>query len=345
MKVPQLVPKGKRTWLLLVLRWTIVLSMAVWGVSCMMNMPGKSYSGPFEPLTPDEQVIRKNIESHVAMLAGKIGERSLWDMEGLRAAEKYIQGEFTKVGYETKLQEYLCRSNTVRNIEARLKGKSLADEILVVGAHYDSVMNCVAANDNGSGVAALFEIARLLADKKLKRSVHFVAFVNEEPPFFQTGEMGSRVYAAAARSRKDNIVGMISLETIGYYSDEPGSQHYPPPFSFFYPDTGNFIGFVGNFGSRRFVKSAIRAFREKVRFPSEGIAAPGFITGIDWSDHSSFWKEGYSAVMVTDTAPFRYPHYHCSTDTPDKLVYDRTARVVAGLTEMVIELAGGEESP
>jgi len=339
----QLLPKGKRTWLLAALRIAVLPALCTWGMSCMINMPGKSYSGPFEALTPDEQTVRTNLHAHVTMLAETIGERSLWDIEGLRAAEKYIQDEFAKIGYETKLQEFECRSNTVYNIEARITGKSQPDEILVVGAHYDSVMSCPAANDNGSGVAALFEIARLLAGRKLKRSVHFVAFVNEEPPFFQTGEMGSHVYAAAARKRKDNIVGMISLETIGYYSDEPGSQHYPPPFSYFYPDTGNFIGFVGNTGSRRFVKRAIRSFRERANFPSEGVAAPGFITGIGWSDHWAFWKQGYSAFMVTDTAPFRYPHYHCATDTPDKLVYDRTARVVAGLADMVIDLAGGEE--
>ena len=345
MKVPQVAPKGKRTWLLLALRWTVILAVCIWGGSCMINMPGKSYSGPFEPLSPDEQCIRTNIEAHVAMLAGTIGERSLWDIEGLRAAEKYIRDEFAKSGYEVAAQDYQCRSNVVRNFEARLEGGSLSDEIILVGAHYDSVMGCPAANDNGSGVAGLLEMARILAGKKLSRSVRFVAFVNEEPPFFQSGEMGSRAYAVAARRRKDDIVGMISLETIGYYTDQPGSQHYPPPFSYFYPDTGNFIGFVANLGSRRFVKRAIHAFRKNAKFPSEGVAAPGFITGIGWSDHWSFWKEGYPSLMVTDTAPFRYPHYHCATDTPDKLAYDRTARVVAGLTDMVIDLAGGEESP
>ena len=342
MKLPQLLPKGKRSWLLLALRWAIMLMMCIWGVSCMIGMPGRSYSGPFEPLSSHEQVISTNLEAHVTMLADTIGERSLWDIKGLRAAEKYIRDEFTKYGYEVLSQKYECRSNTVENIEARLKGNSLADEILVIGAHYDSVMACVAANDNGSGVAALLEIARLLAAKQLKRSVYFVAFVNEEPPFFQTGEMGSLVYAAAARQRDDNIIGMLSLETLGYYSDEPGSQHYPRPFSYFYPDTGNFIGFVGNFASRRFVQRTIGTFRDNAKFPSEGIAAPGAIAGIGWSDHWSFWKQGYPALMVTDTAPFRYPHYHAASDTPDKLVYDRMSRVVAGLTNVVIELAGGE---
>ncbi len=132
---------------------------------------------------------------------------------------------------------------------------------------------------------------------------------------------------------------MLSLETIGYYSDESDSQHYPFPFSLIYPNTGNFIGFIGNISSRQLVRKSIRSFRSHTPFPSEGVAAPGWITGIDWSDHWSFWEEGYPAIMVTDTALFRYEHYHTMKDTPDRVNYDRTARVVMGLTRVITELA------
>src|SRR5438128_912564 len=151
---------------------------------------------------------------------------------------------------------------------------------------------------------------RLLAGRQLARTVRFVAFVNEEGPFFQTDAMGSWVYARRSHARGEQIVAMLSIETIGFYSDVAGSQHYPFPFGLFYPRTGNFIGFVGNIASRALVQRSLAAFREHTALPSEGVAAPGSMTGIGWSDHWAFWHEGYPALMVTDTALFRYAPYH-----------------------------------
>jgi hypothetical protein len=152
--------------------------------------------------------------------------------------------------------------------------------------------------------------------------------------------MGSRVYARRCRARGENIIGMFSLETIGYYSNEPGSQRYPGPaiFQKLYPDSGNFIGFVSNFGSRRLLRAAGREFRRIAEFPSEGVAAPAEIPGIGWSDHWSFWQEGYPAVMITDTAPYRYPHYHQTTDTPDKLQFESLTLVVSALARVFAAL-------
>ena len=151
--------------------------------------------------------------------------------------------------------------------------------------------------------------------------------------------MGSRVYARRAKERGEKIVAMLSLETIGCFTDVPKSQHYPPPFNLFYPDTGNFVGFVSDLGSRALLLRTIGTFRATTHFPSEGLAAPGWIEGIGWSDHWSFWQEGYPAVMVTDTAPFRYLHYHEAEDTPEKLDYERMARVVAGIGRVVVNLS------
>jgi Zn-dependent M28 family amino/carboxypeptidase len=162
-----------------------------------------------------------------------------------------------------------------------------------------------------------------------------VLFVNEEPPFFATDGMGSFVHAKRAKERNEKIVAMLSLETMGYYSETKGSQHYPFPFSYLYPDTGNFIGFVGNLKSGALVRKIVRLFREHAEFPSEGIAAPAFIPGIGWSDHWSFWQHGYPALMVTDTAPFRYRHYHTPEDTEDKIDYEKLARVTIGLKAVV----------
>ncbi len=306
----------------------------------MIDMPKSSYTGPFQPLSEDEVQVRDRLERHVSMLAGEIGERNIWHPQGLEASVDYIEKVLGDLGYQVEMQEYKVEGKPVANLEAERIGTSLAGEIVVVGAHYDSVFGTPGANDNASGVAGLLEIARLLATEELSRTVRFVAFVNEEPPFFLTGDMGSRVYASRSRRRGEDIVAMLSIETIGYYSEVSGSQHYPFPFSYFYPSTANFIGFVGNFSSRRLVRRAIGTFREHTRFPSEGLAAPEWVTGVGWSDHWAFWQEGYPAIMVTDTALFRYDHYHTPQDTPDKLDYARTARVVSGLTRVVADLAG-----
>jgi hypothetical protein len=165
-----------------------------------------------------------------------------------------------------------------------------------------------------------------------------VLYANEESPWFKTEGMGSLVHARSLRAEGREVAAMLSLETIGYYSDAPHSQRYPFPLSLLYPPTGNFIGFVGNVRSRALVRQAVGSFRSHTAFPAEGVAAPAFITGVDWSDHWSYWQQGWPALMVTDTAPFRYPHYHTPQDTPDKLDYERLARVVTGIARVVREL-------
>ena len=219
------------------------------------------------------------------------------------------------------------------------RGKSKPDEIILIGAHYDSVESSPGANDNGSGVAAMLEIARAFATLQPERTVRFVAFVNEEPPYFETDNQGSRVYAKLAHKRGDDIRVMLSLETMGYYSDQPGSQQYPKPFNLFYPDRGNFIGFISNFRSRAVMHDAVRAFRAHADFPVESCATFERIEGVNWSDHASFWREGYRAFMVSDTAIFRYPYYHTADDKPDKVNYPALARVSAGLCGVVAALA------
>ncbi len=327
---------------MLVLRWTIISVFIIFGLTYMISMPNRSYSGPFQPLSENEELLRERIKKHINILAEKIGERNIWHYDKLEASADYIEKTFEDLGYKVELQEFQIEGVTLKNLEAELIGTSRPEKIIVVGAHYDSVIGSPGANDNASGVAAILEIARLIAGEELSQSVRFVAFVNEEPPFFQTKDMGSRVYASRSRKRGEQIVAMLSIETIGFYSEDPRSQHYPFPFSFFYPHTGNFIGFVSNLSSRNLVQKAITTFRENTAFPSEGVAAPGWITGIGWSDHWSFWKEGYPAIMITDTAPYRYKHYHAPEDTIDKIDYARMARVVEGLARVVTQLAGAK---
>lgn len=335
----ELYPRGRRGWRAFLLRWLIIALVVGGGGNYVFRMPGRSHDQPLSPLTAGETELRDRLKSHVRTLAGEIGERNVWRYGALQAAAGYLEKELEGAGLAVADQSYTAEGKAVRNLEAELRGTSAPAEIILVGAHYDSVYGSPGANDNASGTAAVLEIARLLAGRPFPRTVRFVLFVNEEPPFFKSGSMGSLVYAKRARQRGERIAGMLSLETIGYYSDAPRSQHYPFPLNFFYPSTGNFIGFVGNIGSRGLVRRAIETFRRTTSFPSEGAAVPGGITGVDWSDHWSFWHEGYPALMVTDTALFRYYHYHGPRDTPDRLDYERMARVTAGLARVVAELA------
>src|SRR5881296_1016490 len=271
----------------------------------MFYMPGRFYTGAFQPLRAEEMPLRDRLTQHVRMLAGEIGERQLWRPAALERAAQYIEAAVEAQGYPVARQPVVAEGKTVYNLETEFPGGPRRDEIVLVGAHYDSVIGSPGANDNATGTAAVLELARLLAGQRLARTVRLVAFVNEEPPFSQTDAMGSWVYARRSRARGEQIVAMLSLETIGFYADVVGSQRYPWPFGLFYPSTGNFIGFVGNIASRAIVRRSIAAFRQHTAFPSEGVAAPGWMTGIGWSDQWAFWREGYPGVMVTDTALFR----------------------------------------
>jgi Zn-dependent M28 family amino/carboxypeptidase len=307
----------------------------------MIRMPGVSFSGPLPPLSIEEQAGEATLRSHVEQLAGAIGERNVARYEALSAAADFLAAALARAGYEVSRLGFPVEGKTCYNVEVERAGAQRPEEIVVVGAHYDSVLGCPGANDNASGVAALLVLAERFAQRTPERTLRFVAFVNEEPPWFQTEAMGSAVYANQCRQRGDRVVAMLSLETLGCYSDEEGSQQYPAPFGLFYPSRGNFVGFVGNVGSRALVRKSIETFRDTVSFPSEGGALPSFVPGVGWSDHWAFWQAGYPAIMVTDTAPFRYAHYHRHSDTPDKVQYDRLARVVTGLEGVVTALAGG----
>jgi hypothetical protein len=316
----------------------VFLALLVVGWFQMIRMPGESFTGELPPLTAEESALKAELERDLEVLAVQIGERNVWNPTDLARAADFIEESFAGAGYEVRRLPYEAWKKKSENLEVTIPGSRRPGEIVVVGGHYDTVPDCPGANDNGSGTVATLALARLFADRKPDRTLRFVAFVNEEPPFFQTRDMGSHVYARAAKEKGEQITAMISLETIGCFSDEPGSQRYPPPMGLFYPSVGNFIGFVGDFGSRALVKRTIATFREHAKFPSEGGALPGFIPGIGWSDHWAFSEHGYPAVMVTDTAPFRYAHYHRETDTIDEVDFDRMARVVAGLVPVIEDL-------
>jgi hypothetical protein len=287
-----------------------------------------------------EDVSPERLKAHVVKLAGEIGERNVFVPGALHGAADYITAEWREQGYDVILYPYRVKDVDCANLEITRRGRRRPDQFLLIGAHYDSVIGSPGANDNGSGVAALLELSRLFTRFTPDISVRFVAFVNEEPPFFMWKQMGSVVYAKMARKRGDNIRLMVALETMGYFRSDRDSQHYPPLFRVFHPDRGDFIAFVSNLKSRRLMRRTAALFRASSDFPLEHTATFAFVPGVAWSDHFSFWRQHYRAFMVTDTAFYRYPYYHTADDTPEKLGYDSLARVTHGLFLSFDALAG-----
>jgi len=275
-------------------------------------------------------VLQTALMRHVQALGGDIGERNLERPAALRAAADYIRGVWTREGFTVAEERFQAEGQLCANLVVEERGTDPSRGIVVGGA----------PNDNGTGVALLLEMARALKGSGLPRTIRYVAFANEERPHFGTDAMGSWVHAAAARRRGDSIHGMLSLETVGYYVDAPKSQRYPAPFSLLYPSTGNFLAVVGNLRSRRLVVDFLRHFTDASDFPVEGVATLESISGIGWSDQWAFWREGYPALMVTDTAPFRYPDYHGTRDLPDRITAREFARVARGIIQAVRGLAG-----
>jgi Zn-dependent M28 family amino/carboxypeptidase len=305
-------------------------------------MPGRSFNGPLPEISPEEQRIARSLESDVRFLSVGIGERNTAKAVALSTAASWIDERLREIPVKSLRKPYTVRGHNVYNIEAIIPGSSINTEVVVVGAHYDSALGTPGANDNATGVACLLELARRLGSNRATRELRLVWFTNEEPPYFHTKNMGSYNYAQALVSERRNIVAMLSLETLGYYSNVSGSQQYPGAVSPFFHNIGNFLAFVGNDNSADLVRQSIGIFRRTTSFPSEGLSLSSDVQGIGWSDHWSFWQVGVQAIMITDTAPFRYQHYHRASDTPEQIDYARLARVTVGLEKVIRSLLGSD---
>jgi hypothetical protein len=287
------------------------------------------------------------LRGHVAAIASN--EHNTATPQALEQAARHIETALEGFGYRLRRQEYEAGGQKVRNIEVSVSSVAPGgkpERIFIVGAHYDSARGAPGANDNGSGTAAVLELARLLKTMQPSRGteVKFVFFVNEEPPWFMGEEMGSMQHARELKAAGHKVDGALILETIGWYSNAPGSQKLPPGLEKHYPTTGNFIAFVGTLESSALVRQALAAFKAGSDFPAQGLAAPAHVMGVTLSDHSSYNRHGYPALMITDTAFLRYPYYHTAQDTPDKLDYASMARVVKGLARTIESLAGAAKT-
>lgn len=336
----------KYIWLKLVLlsrliKWVVGLACIglFLGGYVALTMPGQSFNGELPRLTFQERALIKGLRVDVKKLAEDIGERNLEKYANLLAASNHIERVLKNANYKVRRQPYEVNGKWCYNIEAEIRGSVKEKEIVLLGSHYDSAPGCAGANDDASGVAAALALARRFSGRQTVRTLRFVFFVNEALPFSQTEYMGSLVYARRSAEHKEKIIAMLDLESLGYYSHESGSQHYPLPMKFFYPRTGNFIGFLSNAASKRLAQNVVGSFRNNVQFPSEGIVFPDSADTHIVSDQWAFWQHGYPALLVTDTAPYRYPHHHTGNDVPDNLNYEYMARVVAGLEKVIGELA------
>jgi hypothetical protein len=306
------------------------------------TMPGRSHSGELPPVSALMENTAVELKDHVEALSAVIGERRIGEGDSLARARNYLVAELEKgtaAGNGVlNLERLDSNGSNAENVVFELPGQTR--DIVLIGAHYDSAPGAPGANDNASGVAVGLYLARTLNGERYRSTVRFVFFANEEPPYFQNPGMGALWHARGCAERREHVLAMLALESLGYYSDEAASQRYPWPVGLFYPDRGTFVGFVGNLGSRWLVREAIGLFRGSAEFPSEGAVLPGWVPGVGWSDHWAFWQFDYSAIMVTDTAVYRDPNYHQSSDVSSNLSYDHMARVTLGLQNVIASLAG-----
>jgi hypothetical protein len=306
---------------------------------------GPAHASPAPSRTAVDPRLRDRLRAHVRVLAGDIGPRRPGAGDALERAARYVEATWRSSGFEVVSQHYRANGRPVRNLEVVLPGSDPQAAAIVVGAHYDSAPADgpggppPGADDNASGVALLLELGRALPASSLPRPVRLVAFTCEEPPYFQTEDMGSLHYARRLAASGVRVQGMIALESLGYFSDQPGSQQYPAGLSLVYPDRGNFVAVVGNRDSAALVKDVATLLVERSPLPIETGSLPAFLPGVGWSDHWAFWEIGVPAVMLTDTAPFRNPNYHRHSDRVETLDYDSLAALGAALPGVVTKLA------
>ncbi len=280
----------------------------------------------------------QRLESHVRKLVFEFSLRDHLNIVQLDRASAYIESELAKHATNARFQNYRVNNNDYRNVIAQFGPDT--EDVIVIGAHYDSYGGLPAADDNASGVAGLIELARMLSKVTLNKRVELVAYSLEEPPYFRTEHMGSAIHAKWLKNTNKRVSLMLSLECIGYFSDAANSQNFPvSAMGALYPNTGNFIALVGHYREGALSRRVRETMRAATPLPVHSINAPAFVAGIDFSDHLNYWNEGFVGMMVTDTAFMRNKNYHTAGDLPETLDYRRMADVVRGVAAVVVSEA------
>ncbi|MFA5110069.1 MAG: M28 family peptidase [Desulfobaccales bacterium] len=313
-------------------RRLVMRFLAVWcGAACLAGAV-EAWGGE----TMQRREIRQRLEAHLRLLSVELGDRSIFRPENLQAAADYVSQQFAAMGYVPRRQSFRYEGREVSNL---IVGEEDPRGYYILGAHYDTVEGTPGADDNASGVAVLLEVARQARKLTPPKPWAFISFTCEEPPAFATAAMGSRIYAQQARRQQARILGMLCLEMVGYYSKTPGSQSLPLSLKFMgYPTTGDFIGLVGDRPSRHLLARLETALKGGCLLPTVSLAVPfggHLLPEVRLSDHANFWDEGYPAIMLTDTAFMRNPHYHGPGDTMDRLDLDAMTELTLGLLNFV----------
>ncbi|MFN0242456.1 MAG: M28 family peptidase [Planctomycetota bacterium] len=316
----------------------IALLTAIAGIY-MSSTPGVNLRTGLMPLGEVERETSERVRAHVLAISRDIGLRGAQRPVNTARAEEYIELELKRIGLTWQQMNFDTKNGVGRNFEVLIPGARNPKEIVIVGAHTDSARGSPGANGNASGCAVLIELARNLAGTATGRQVKLLFFGDGEEPYTASVRAGSHHYVQQALQRKDNIVAMLSVDAVGRYDTNPGSQSVTFPFNFFYPDTGDFLAFVGNLSSRSLVRNCVQTFRGATTLPAEGGAFPTWLPSASNSNHAAFWENGIDAVWVTDTASLRSDEHATGGDLHDRLDYDRMARVVTGLTKVVAALA------
>jgi len=320
----------------------ILVALLTAGV-CWMTTAGEApVIGPRRTLTEDEEKIGEKLQMHVRELSFQIGPRSNRHSTTLRQTAEYIDASLASFGYRVTSEAFTSQSQKLHNVIAERRGSTKPDDILLLGAHYDSYRRSPGANANASGVAVLLELARVLRNDNPTRSIRLAFFANGERPFLGTEGSGSFNHATGARARSEDIRLMVCLDTIGYYSDKEGSQSFPFPLNLRYPSTGDFLAIIGGLKRRDLVTKIVTRWAEISAVPAYGGALPGWFPGVLRSDHEIFESLGYPAVLLTDTAENRWRDARTVYDKFPYLDYKSLAQIVTSLEALTLELANGD---
>jgi hypothetical protein len=334
--------KNKKTLFVYIISGLVILILALlyygsWYMTqCSAEWEGTTIE---EKKNIDLAEIQNELISDVKFLSETIGPRNFIYYDQLNLCREWIKNKWQTQGFEVTEQTFEMDGREYANLEVEVQGIKSPEEIIILSNQYDTLPDSPGANNNAGGVAVIFQLTKLLKDFVSDKTLRFVAFTNEEDPIFGTEQMGSYYYAQRSAEKNENIIIMLSLDAIGYYTNEPGSQRLPWPFSIFYPDNGNFLAFIGDFSSREYMEAVTKGFKKGSSFPIEAGVVPQWIEGASWSDHQSFWIFGYPAIMVTDTGGFRSPYHTTTADTMDKMDFEALARIVLGMYGVILEIA------
>lgn len=328
----------------MIVRFLIVVALLLvavtGGIVHMFEVGEAPYVGPFQALTPAERVIEPHLRENLEFFTLQIGARSLNRAGTLDKAAEEIEHRLRRMGYDPKAQEFTASGRAVHNIIVDHPTSRKSGKVVLVGTHYDSYRSSPGAHANGTAVVALLEIARIMKGKSVPFRLRFAFLVNGEQPYQGTRDSGAVNYAQFAEREGENISFALLIDSLGYFSDEPGSQHFPFPMSMGYPGEANFLTAFGAVDERETVRRFTEAWNRTCKFPLESGSLPFWFPGVPTGDHAAFSSQDIPALLLSDTGTYRHKDSGTRYDLHTRIDYPRLARVVKGIADVIPSLAG-----